>query len=81
MIDPHTLLTDLSKSARRESVPAVDVRMRVMESLSVQSQIPRPDLTSVVCCGLAIALSACVVIAMFPTWQTLSEPWVCYLPQ
>ena len=81
MTDPHDLLSELSKTARRESVPAVDVRPRVMESISVSSQIPRPDATPIVCCGIAVALAACVVIGLFPTWQTLSEPWVCYLPQ
>lgn len=81
MIDPHDLLSELSNAARRESIPSVDVRMRVMESISVSSQIPRPDATPIVCCGIAVALAACVVIGLFPTWQTLSEPWVCYLPQ
>ena len=81
MIDPDKLLSELSEAARRETAPTLDVRMRVMESISAQKQTLRPDVTPFAFVGVAAALAVCVAIAFLPAWQTMSEPWVCYLPQ
>ncbi len=81
MTDPHDLLTKLAECARAAPSPKVDVRARVMESLSTRSTVLQADPAPLAFCGVAVALAASAVFAFLPFWQLLSEPWICYLPQ
>lgn len=78
MTDPHRLLTELSKRAREDNAPIVDVRQRVMETLAVKSVAP--DIAPLAFGVVAAAIAASVVFVLLPVWQTMSEPWVCYFP-
>ena len=80
MTDLHKILNELGECARDATPPNVDVRQRVMESLAIRSQVLPPDPTPLAFCGVAIALAVSLLIAFLPLWQTLSEPWACYLP-
>ncbi len=79
-INIDKLLRELSNLARTDSLPAVDVRSSVLQTLAAQSQPVRVDLTQVAFTAVSVAVAASVVIALLPAWQTMSEPWVCLLP-
>lgn len=74
------LLTDLSRAARTEPAPAVEVSEQVMRTLSRLPFIAPVDYSPIVFASAALAVAATVLVAIFPAWQSLSEPWTAYLP-
>ncbi|MCA9217780.1 MAG: hypothetical protein KDB27_32145 [Planctomycetales bacterium] len=78
MTDPEQLLRELAESTRSAPPPKVDVRDRVMDTISARSQVLPPDPVPLAFCGFAIALAASVVFVYLPLWHALSEPWACY---
>ena len=79
MTDVDRLLKDLTSSARSEPLPQIDVRARVIATLA---DGPRPaslDPVPIAFVGIALTTAAAVLIAFWPAWQALSEPWIAYL--
>ena len=74
------LLADLSRAARSEPVPSVEVSEQVMRTLTRLPFIAPVDYSPIVFASAALALAATVLVAFFPAWQSLSEPWTAYLP-
>lgn len=74
------LLADLSTAARSEPAPSVEVSEQVMRSLSRLPAIVPVDYSPIVFAGAALAIAATVLVAFFPAWQSLNEPWAAYLP-
>lgn len=80
MTDVDRLLRDLANGARPETATAIDVRARVLRTLSAR---PRPaplEVAPIAFAGVAIAVAAVAVIALLPAWQTMLEPRVGYFP-
>lgn len=74
------LLTDLSRAARTESAPSVEVSEQVIRTLTRLPIIAPVDYSPIVFASAALAVAATVLVAFFPAWQSLSEPWTAYLP-
>ncbi|MCC6507546.1 MAG: hypothetical protein IT423_00455 [Pirellulaceae bacterium] len=74
------LLADLSRAARSEPAPSVEVSEQVMRTLTHLPFIAPVDYLPIVFAGAALALAAIILVALFPAWQSLSEPWAAYLP-
>lgn len=80
MKDTDQLLHDLSTTARSEPPPQVDVRERVLASLSIRSRRDPLDIVPVAFAGAALTVAAAALLIVLPSWQTLTEPWSAYLP-
>ncbi|MBM4005829.1 MAG: hypothetical protein FJ295_21510 [Planctomycetes bacterium] len=80
MNEVDKILNRLSEAARREAAPQVDVRTRVIETLSVRLRPAPLDFVPIAFAGAALAIAAVFLITMLPTWQAVTEPWVAYLP-
>lgn len=74
------ILADLSRAARSEPVPCVEVSEQVMRTLTRLPLIAPVDYSSIVFASATLALAATVLVAFFPAWQSLNEPWAAYLP-
>ncbi|MBL8871306.1 MAG: hypothetical protein JNK90_16125 [Planctomycetaceae bacterium] len=79
MTDIDKVLKDLTKSARSEPIPQVDVRARVIATLADRPRPASLDPVPIACVGLALTTAVAVLIAFWPAWQDLSEPWIAYL--
>lgn len=80
MNDIDELLQNMSAVARREPPPQIDVRARVLASLSIRSRCDRLDVFPIAFAGAALAVAAAVLLIVLPSWQALAEPWCAYLP-
>lgn len=80
MNDVDKLLRGLSESARSEPARPLDVRARVLKTVSMQPRLAPLDMVPIAFAGAAMAVAATVLIALLPAWQTLTEPWVAYMP-
>lgn len=80
MRDVDRLLVDLSRAARSDATPNVDVRARVIDSLKAQSSSGITDIAPIAFAGLAVTVAAVFVFTTLPLWRTLAEPWVAYMP-
>jgi ABC-type phosphate/phosphonate transport system permease subunit len=80
MTDVAKLLRELSRVDQTDAARAVNVRARVLQTITTQLRPAPLDVLPIAFTGVAIAVAAVVVIALLPAWQTMSEPWVCYLP-
>lgn len=80
MNDVDKLLADLSRAARSEPAPSVDVSEQVMRTLTRLPIIAPVDYSPIVFASAALALAASALVAFFPAWQSLTEPWAAYLP-
>lgn len=78
--DVDKLLRDLARAAQSEPVQPLDVRVRVMQTLSMQSRPAPLDFLPIAFAGAAVAVAAGFIIALLHAWQTLTEPWVAYMP-
>lgn len=81
MNEPHDILNRLAARARDEVPLQVDVQGRVMETLACRPRPVKTETTTLVVSVLAVATAACIVLALLPAWQAISEPWACYLQQ
>ncbi len=80
MTDVDKLLCSLSSIARPDTQSRIDVRARVMHTVSFQSQPALLDLMPLMFSGAAVACATATVIVLLPTWQIMSEPWISYFP-
>lgn len=80
MNDVDQLLQNLSAAARSEPPPQIDVRARVLSSLSIRSRRDRLDMVPIAFAGAALAVAAAALLMVLPSLQTLTEPWTAYLP-
>lgn len=80
MNDIDQLLHNLSAAARSEPPPQIDVRARVLASLSVRSRRVALDIVPIAFAGAALTVAAVALTIVLPSWQTLTEPWSAYLP-
>ena len=79
MNDVDGLLNQLGKAARREPSPSVDVRERVLQSVSIAPV--KVDWFPVVCGGIACVVAATLLVACLPCWQTMFDPWASFFVQ
>lgn len=77
----NALLNQLGESARKEPPPEVDVRDRVLQTISVQQPSLKLDTVPLVFSGIAIAVAAMLLVACFPSWQTMFDPWASFFAQ
>lgn len=80
MNDVDQLLQNLSATARAELPPPMDVRARVLASLSIRSRRDPLDIAPIAFAGAALTIAAAALLMVLPSWQTLTEPWSAYLP-
>ncbi len=80
MSDVNKLLHDLAQQARSEPAQPIDVRARVTQTLSSRLYAAPLDISPIVFAGVSVAIAAGFLIALLPTWMTLTDPWVAYLP-
>ena len=79
MNDVDGLLKQLGESARREPSSTIDVRERVLQSVSL---VPvKVDWFPIICGGVACAVAATLLVACLPSWQTMFDPWASYFVQ
>ena len=81
MKNVETLLKQLGDVARRESTPNVDVRLRVLQTISVPRSAPRLDIIPIIFSGVAVSVAAILFLACLPSWQTMFDPWASYFAQ
>ena len=81
MKDMESLLNDLGATARREVPPDIDVRDKVLMTLSTRRDVVRLDVVPLVFSGFAVTAAAVLVFLCFPSWQTMSDPWASYFIQ
>ncbi len=81
MTDADEVLCELSSLARLETEPVINVRTRVMRTISAQPRRAALDVMPVAFAGIAVTVAAGVLIALLPTWQMMFEPWIAYLPR
>lgn len=76
MTDIDKLLTSLSNIAQPLSPPPVDVRWRVMRTLSqYRRTVPQKPVAMPVFAGLAVMASLAGVILLLPAWVAMLDPW------
>lgn len=80
MNDIDKLLHNLAYQARSEPAQPIDVRARVMQTVSSRNYAAPLDISPIVFAGVSVAIAAGFLIALLPTWMTLMDPWVAYLP-
>ncbi len=75
MIDPEKILSELQDVARREATPPIDVRGRVMQTLSQPSQMTRQEFVLPAFAGVAVISAIVTAILALPVWQEIMDPW------
>ncbi len=80
MTDIDKILHDLSDVARTEVLQSVDVRARVMTTISSKPKSVPLDVLPIVVTAVAVAIAATAVFLLLPVWQTMFEPWASYFP-
>lgn len=72
-------LDEWSAIARQDStIPDVDVRARVAETLWMHSEAPRLDAWSLGFCAVSVTIAVGSIVACYSAWQTIREPWAVY---
>lgn len=77
--DVDRVLSKLAEAARSEPTPPINVRDRVMQTVSTRPRDSVLDLTPIACAGFAMAVAATALFALLPTWRSLLEPWAALL--
>ena len=73
MNDVDALLDELGERARRETLPDIDVRARVMQSVS--TVCVKADWFPVVCGSVSFVVAAALLMVCLPSWHTMFDPW------
>lgn len=81
MNEIDSILNQLGDAARNEPSPDCEVRLRVMRTVSVQQPVWKMDMAPIVFSAVTVATAAMIVIAFFPSWQTMFDPWASYFAQ
>lgn len=81
MSEVDAILSQLGDTARKEPSPDVDVRLRVMQTVSIQQPVIQMDMLPIVFSGVAVTAAAMIFIVCFPSWQTMFDPWASYFAQ
>ena len=79
MTDVDRLLSGLSDVARRDSAPPVDLRARVMQTLTRHPQVVPREGPLFAFAGVAVAAAAAMAIALLPAWLAALDPWTYFL--
>lgn len=77
MKDLENLLEAAGEAARRVPTPQVDVRGRVLASIT-QHATPAIDVAPLYFTAALVTLAASLCFAFLPSWQTMTEPWASY---
>lgn len=80
MNDVDQLLRNLAQQAHSLPAQPIDVRARVAQTLAKSTRMDSLDISPLVFAGVLVAIAAGFLVAIFPTWMTLTDPWVAYLP-
>lgn len=80
MNDVSDLLDQLGTAARGEEAPQIDVRADVLKTVAGRPVKMPFERLPIVFAAAAVGVAAAVALTFLPTWQLLSEPWVCYFP-
>ena len=75
-MDIEESLGALSRAARQEEPPAIDVRDRVLRTLADAPQVTRLDLLPVAVATMAVTVAIIVVLVCLPSWRAVSDPWI-----
>ena len=77
--DTEGRLRHLAERARQESAPEIDVTTRVLESVSqVQRRAVVLDTTPLWFGGAIAAVAAGFMFVFFPSFSTITEPWISF---
>ena len=79
MTDVEKMLHDLASAARADLGPEIDVRSRVIQTLSEPARIPPLERTPFVLGGVAVVVAVVGTILLIPKCQSMFDPWSTYL--